>query len=57
MLIRLWLVEELRKIEAWILDLIKVMAQRAQFEIEACMPGTFCNLESSKNSYSTYYRA
>ena len=36
---RLWLVQELRNIESWIEDLIKAMAQRAEIEIEVCMPG------------------
>ena len=36
---RLWLVQELRKIEAWTEDLIQVMARRAEVEINPCMPG------------------
>lgn len=36
---RLWLVQELHKIEAWTEDLIKAMTQRAEIEIEVCMPG------------------
>ncbi|KAL9098709.1 MAG: hypothetical protein Q9163_005677 [Psora crenata] len=36
---RLWLVEQLRKIESWIGDLIRAMTQRAEIEIEICMPG------------------
>ncbi|KAL9130619.1 MAG: hypothetical protein Q9217_001233 [Psora testacea] len=35
----LWLVEQLRKIDCWIGDLIKAMSQRAEIEIEVCMPG------------------
>lgn len=36
---RLWLRDELRNIESWIEDLIKAMTQRAEIEIEVCMPG------------------
>ena len=36
---RLWLVEQLRQIRQWIEDLIKVMTDRAEAEIEICMPG------------------
>ena len=41
---RLWLVEHLRKIESWVGDLIKAMTQRAEVEIEVCMPGLFSRL-------------
>ena len=36
---RLWLVQELRKIETYCKDLLKVMATRAEAEIDVCMPG------------------
>ena len=36
---RLWLVQQLRKLESWIEDLILIMSQRAEVEIAACMPG------------------
>lgn len=36
---RLWLVQELRKIETCCEDLLKAMTMRAEIEIEVCMPG------------------
>lgn len=36
---RLWLVQELRKIETCVEDLLKAMTMRAEIEIEVCMPG------------------
>ncbi|KAF2147365.1 uncharacterized protein K452DRAFT_217430 [Aplosporella prunicola CBS 121167] len=37
--IRMWLREELRKIEAFLVDFLKVIAARADKEIDAVMPG------------------
>ena len=36
---RLWLRDELRKIESWMEDLIKAMTARAEQDIDECMPG------------------
>ena len=36
---RLWLVQELRKVEIWCQELIESMILRAEIEVEACMPG------------------
>lgn len=36
---RLWLVQELRKVEIWCQELIEAMILRAEIEVEACMPG------------------
>ncbi|KAI9879490.1 MAG: hypothetical protein M1830_008366 [Pleopsidium flavum] len=36
---RLWLVQELRKVEKWCEDLLKAMSMRAEIEIEVYMPG------------------
>ena len=36
---RLWLRDELRKIESWLEDLLKELTTRAEREIEFCMPG------------------
>lgn len=36
---RLWLVQELRKVEIWCQELIEAMIIRAEIEVEACMPG------------------
>ena len=37
--IRLWLVQQLRKIETYCEDLLKAMTMRAEIEVEVCMPG------------------
>ena len=44
---RLWLVEELRKIESYTEDLIKAMINRAELEIDICMPG-FTHLQNAQ---------
>ena len=36
---KLWLVQELLKIEEFLENNIKAMAMRAEIEIEVCMPG------------------
>lgn len=36
---RLWLVQELLKVEEFLENNIKAMAMRAEIEIEVCMPG------------------
>lgn len=36
---RLWLVQELRKVEKWCQELLEAMILRAEIEVEACMPG------------------
>lgn len=36
---RLWLREELREIEKYLLDLLKVIAERAENDIDYIMPG------------------
>lgn len=36
---RLWLVQELRKVEIWCQELIEAMIIRAEIEVEVCMPG------------------
>ena len=44
---RLWLVQELRKIESNLCDLIKAMVHRAELEIEVLMPG-FTHLQNAQ---------
>lgn len=36
---RLWLVQELRKVDIWCQELIEAMIIRAEIEVEVCMPG------------------
>ena len=36
---RLWLRDELRKLEGWLADLLRVISSRAETEIDAIMPG------------------
>ena len=36
---RLWLRDELRKVEGWLVDLLKVVTARAESEIDVVMPG------------------
>lgn len=36
---RLWLVQELKKVEIWCQELIEAMIIRAEIEVEVCMPG------------------
>jgi argininosuccinate lyase len=36
---RMWLLDELREIEKYLIDLIKVVAERAESDIDYIMPG------------------